>query len=365
MGSMSTSGAAPLPRLGEVFFDVRSTSRCLRISWYADTGVAVLSIWQGETCTGSFRLPMGDLPRLIETLQRGPDGPAGPGHGGRPRADEPGPDAVPASPGRYPADSGSLRYLNGYPPADYPHQETAGYQERPAPPGYGGELPPGNAAARGTPDYPGHASPAGHSRPVSYPEPADQLQQPTLPPYPDQAQAHHPDQPVPPQHQGQPVPARYRGRATPPARPDRQIPPHNLEQPRPADHLEQSAGAHYPDRRARPPYPDSPGPADDQGRAGHRDMPSESPGVRYPDGSGPHDYSPAQPGYESHQVAAAPYGHEPPGWAGQQAVADRDTGHVSLADDLLEPLPESFPYRQPRPDHELGDRPPERLGPFA
>src|ERR1022692_3417969 len=79
MGCMSTSDAAPLPRLGEVFFDVRSKSRCLRISWYADTGVAVLSIWQGGTCTGSFRLPMGDLPRLIETLQRGPDGWARPG----------------------------------------------------------------------------------------------------------------------------------------------------------------------------------------------------------------------------------------------------------------------------------------------
>jgi len=74
MGSMSMSDAAPLPRLGEVFFDVRSPSRSLRISWYADTGVAVLSIWQGGTCTGSFRLPMGDLPRMIEALERGPDG---------------------------------------------------------------------------------------------------------------------------------------------------------------------------------------------------------------------------------------------------------------------------------------------------
>jgi hypothetical protein len=77
MGTMSTSDAAPLPRLGEVFFDVRSAARSLRISWYADTGVAVLSIWQGGTCTGSFRLPMADLPRMIETLQRGPDVPAG------------------------------------------------------------------------------------------------------------------------------------------------------------------------------------------------------------------------------------------------------------------------------------------------
>jgi hypothetical protein len=72
IGFMSASGAAPLPRLGEVFFDVRGDSRSMRLSWYADTGVAVFSIWQGGRCTGTFRLPIDDLPRMIETLQRGP-----------------------------------------------------------------------------------------------------------------------------------------------------------------------------------------------------------------------------------------------------------------------------------------------------
>jgi hypothetical protein len=71
---MSASDAAPLPRLGEVFFDVRGDSRSMRLSWYADTGVAVFSIWQGGICTGTFRLPIGDLPRMIEILQRGPRG---------------------------------------------------------------------------------------------------------------------------------------------------------------------------------------------------------------------------------------------------------------------------------------------------
>jgi hypothetical protein len=69
---MSASDAAPLPRIGEVFFDVRGDSRSMRLSWYADTGVAVFSIWQGGMCTGTFRLPIADLPRMIETLQRGP-----------------------------------------------------------------------------------------------------------------------------------------------------------------------------------------------------------------------------------------------------------------------------------------------------
>ena len=77
MGSMSASDAAPLPRLGEVYFDVRGESRSMRLSWYADTGVAVFSIWQGGTCTGTFRLPIADLPRMIQALQRGPDGSAG------------------------------------------------------------------------------------------------------------------------------------------------------------------------------------------------------------------------------------------------------------------------------------------------
>jgi len=74
MGTMSASDVAPLPRLGEVFFDVRGSARSMRLSWYADTGVAVFSIWQAGTCTGSFRLPMSELERMIETLRRAPDG---------------------------------------------------------------------------------------------------------------------------------------------------------------------------------------------------------------------------------------------------------------------------------------------------
>ena len=76
MGSMSASDAAPLPRLGEVFFDVRGSSRSMRLSWYANTGIAVFSIWQGGTCTGTFRLPLDELSRLVESLGRGlADGP--------------------------------------------------------------------------------------------------------------------------------------------------------------------------------------------------------------------------------------------------------------------------------------------------
>src|SRR6202020_717554 len=75
MGTMSASDAAPLPRLGEVFFDVRGNSRSIRLSWYADTGVAVFSIWQGGMCTGTFRLHLARPPPVIEALQGGPAGP--------------------------------------------------------------------------------------------------------------------------------------------------------------------------------------------------------------------------------------------------------------------------------------------------
>src|SRR6266581_3186495 len=139
MGSMSTSDAAPLPRLGEVFFDVRSASRSLRVSWYSDTGVAVLSIWQGGTCTGSFRLPMTDLPRMIEALQRGPAGPAAPGPG-RPPAARP---AHAAGGEPFPGGTGSLHYLTGRPAAESRDDSTAGYPDSAdaAGPG-GGPLPP-------------------------------------------------------------------------------------------------------------------------------------------------------------------------------------------------------------------------------
>src|ERR1700723_1751464 len=76
MACMSASDAAPLPRLGEVFFDVRGSSRSMRLSWYSNTGIAVFSIWQGGTCTGTFRLPLDELSRLVESLSRGfADGP--------------------------------------------------------------------------------------------------------------------------------------------------------------------------------------------------------------------------------------------------------------------------------------------------
>ena len=61
----------PLPAAGEVFLDARGDGRALRVSWHAEADVVVLSLWRGGTCTGTFRLPVEDVPDLIDALRDG------------------------------------------------------------------------------------------------------------------------------------------------------------------------------------------------------------------------------------------------------------------------------------------------------
>ncbi|WP_432923677.1 hypothetical protein ACQPZZ_27240 [Microbispora sp. CA-135349] len=63
------SEVVPLPSFGEVFFDARGQDRVLRVTWH--DGTLVLSLWRGEMCTASFRMPMNDVGRLIDTLDDG------------------------------------------------------------------------------------------------------------------------------------------------------------------------------------------------------------------------------------------------------------------------------------------------------
>jgi hypothetical protein len=139
---MSEPDAVPLPREGEVFFDVRGEARSMRLSWYADSRVAVFSIWQGNRCTGTFRLPFADLARMVHTLQSGPQ----PRSADRWASHRPGPDGI------------------GYPDSGY------GYPERDVP-GYGGapntEAMPaayghGRVPAEGVPQYGGYAADPGY-----------------------------------------------------------------------------------------------------------------------------------------------------------------------------------------------------------
>ena len=88
IGCMPASGVAPLPRLGQVFFDVRGNSRTMRLSWYAETGVAVFSICRAgpAPARSGYRSPIfpglskhcsGAQPRDCRTPGRA-------GHRGRP-----------------------------------------------------------------------------------------------------------------------------------------------------------------------------------------------------------------------------------------------------------------------------------------
>jgi len=126
---MPESDAVPLPRDGEVFFDVRGAARSMRLSWYAESRVAVFSIWQGDRCTATFRLPMADLARMAETLEQGPQ-PWHAGHGGQGQPD------------------------TGYqpPPAPPGFAQLTGHGAAAVPPGGG----PGNAAYPRTDSYLGH-----------------------------------------------------------------------------------------------------------------------------------------------------------------------------------------------------------------
>lgn len=55
--------------MGEIFRDVRGGSRVLRASWHTEAGVVVLSLWREETCAGTFRLDIADVPALIDLLR--------------------------------------------------------------------------------------------------------------------------------------------------------------------------------------------------------------------------------------------------------------------------------------------------------
>jgi hypothetical protein len=71
----------PLPTLGGVFFDARRAARALRVSWHAEDGMVVLSIWDGPRCTGTVRIPADEVAELIHSLSLGltdPGSPIGP-----------------------------------------------------------------------------------------------------------------------------------------------------------------------------------------------------------------------------------------------------------------------------------------------
>jgi hypothetical protein len=364
MGSMSASDAAPLPRLGEVFFDVRGESRSMRLSWYADTGVAVFSIWQGGTCTGTFRLPIADLPRMVEALQHGPRG-----REEGPLADE---AARPAPQRRAPG---------RHSPPELPDSDIATGQTTVYLPagaevtGYHAEPPPGGPT-RGYPD-PGPGRSSGSHLP---PPPAADYRAGQAREYEGSGSGDYPLPPLPPGYPD--AGAGYAG---------------GYGDPAAGGYHDEAAGRDYPvDHRgaalAPGEYGDGPpvaGRYDDEGPAvsgGYRDRgyrgrgsdgypadpaPGGYPG--YPEESAYQEDNPAYPGYPAEQEYHSyppeqPYQDYPaePGFGSPArpyvAGAETDDGEPFGSDRpeprkprgrrAAGPPPESFPYGPPPAGHE-------------
>ncbi len=65
---------APTPLGAEFFLDTRGDARSLRVRWHREDGLVLLSLWRGAECTGTFRLPLEDVPTLVDALRAGLEG---------------------------------------------------------------------------------------------------------------------------------------------------------------------------------------------------------------------------------------------------------------------------------------------------
>jgi hypothetical protein len=68
---MEQAEVVAFPARGEVFADQRGESRSLRLAWHTESDVVVLSLWQGDRCSSTFRLPMSEVPRFVQALVDG------------------------------------------------------------------------------------------------------------------------------------------------------------------------------------------------------------------------------------------------------------------------------------------------------
>jgi hypothetical protein len=63
----------PLSSMAEIFLDARGNGRALRVRWHTEQELVVLSLWRDNVCAGTFRLPVDQVPELIELLRAGLD----------------------------------------------------------------------------------------------------------------------------------------------------------------------------------------------------------------------------------------------------------------------------------------------------
>lgn len=57
-----------LPAHGDVFTDARGEGRAMRLSWYGDGDLLVMSLWRGGMCVATFRLAREDVAVLVGSL---------------------------------------------------------------------------------------------------------------------------------------------------------------------------------------------------------------------------------------------------------------------------------------------------------
>jgi len=315
-----------------VYFDVRGESRSMRLSWYADTGVAVFSIWQGGTCTGTFRLPIADLPRMVEALQRGPrgDSPGGTARGGAAGGGE---HRRTGAHGRYDEEEPRQGYGNGSLPGGYRSEPYREHRSEPD----GGYPGPGGYEDEPTGVYRGDALSHGyHDEPARHRE-ADYADDPLTGRYPgeDAHPARHPEDPLTGRYPEQgPHPARYAEEDPhPPRYEDDPLTGPYHEDPHPSRYQDDPLTGDYP---GGPPTGDYPtGPAEG--------YPVSASG--YPDAAASGDY-PASPGNAGYSPAR-PYVAPVPGDTGS-AAEGRGRGRREAADgEESDPSADYFPYGRP------------------
>lgn len=68
---MEQAEVVAFPSRGEVFLDARGEARALRLAWHTESDVVVLSLWQADRCSASFRLSLVDVPRFVTALVDG------------------------------------------------------------------------------------------------------------------------------------------------------------------------------------------------------------------------------------------------------------------------------------------------------
>jgi hypothetical protein len=359
----------------------------MRLSWYADTGVAVFSIWQGGTCTGTFRLPMDDLARMIEALRRGPQGQRA---GRREVPGEAGRDVPPgraaagdAPPGRSPEEGQATVAMrmpagSGAQPGPRPDgPRPDGPRDAPRPePGYPAAAPGdyGTGPAR---TYRGESGgyPIDPLDPA-YPIPAAGYQEePATGSYRRPAQGYGPGAGYPPDpgYQDGPAGGDYRrgrpaGYQDVPATGDYRVGQsgsHRREpgdfpgEPRRARYEDEPAAAEYPDGDARggyrePGHPEVPATGDY--RAGQSGSHRRPPGGGYPGAPSYHPYS--------GQQGIADYSGEAPDDDSGAYPAGPDYGEGAEWDDTADhsaeeygsEREESFPYGPPPGNHDRRER---------